>query len=52
MRRLLITGAAGSIGSVLRAGLRGSADVIRLMDLKPLEAEAGEEVVVGGMSGA
>jgi hypothetical protein len=26
MLRLLITGAAGSIGSVLRAGLRGSAE--------------------------
>jgi uronate dehydrogenase len=46
MRRLLITGAAGNIGSVLRAGMRGTADVIRLMDVRPLEAEAGEEVIV------
>jgi uronate dehydrogenase len=47
VQRLLITGAGGTIGSVLRSGLRGTAEVIRLMDLRLLEAEPGEEVVVG-----
>jgi len=47
VHRLLITGAGGTIGSVLRSGLQGTADVIRLMDLRLLEAEPGEEVVVG-----
>jgi len=47
VERLLLTGAAGRIGSVLRAGLRGSADAVRLMDIQPLEPETGEEVVQG-----
>jgi uronate dehydrogenase len=47
VERLLLTGAAGRIGSVLRAGLRGTAGIVRLMDAQPLEAQAGEEVVQG-----
>ena len=47
MDRLLITGAAGDIGSVLREGLRGVASTLRLMDREPQTAGAGEEVVTG-----
>jgi len=46
MRRLLITGAAGNLGHILREGLRGFADTLRLSDLAPMEpAGPGEEVV-------
>jgi uronate dehydrogenase len=34
--RLLITGAAGDIGSVIRPALRGSAESLRLHDLRPI----------------
>ncbi len=50
MRRLLITGAAGAIGSTLRAGLRGVAETMRLTDIRPLgEEQPGEETVVGDL---
>ena len=46
MQRVLITGAAGTIGSVLRDGLRGRYPVLRLTDRAPLgKAQAGEEIV-------
>src|SRR2546423_12047727 len=48
-RTVLITGAAGRIGSTLRAGLRGSAR-LRLLDVRALSAEAAEEVVCGDIS--
>ena len=45
MKRILITGAAGQIGSALREGLRGSYPLIRLLDVVPLGvAETGEEL--------
>jgi uronate dehydrogenase len=45
MQHVLITGAAGRIGSVLREGLRGAYPVLRLSDIRPLgEAQAGEEL--------
>ena len=45
MTRVLITGAAGHIGKVLRAGLKGQYS-LRLADIAPQEAAAqGEEVV-------
>jgi len=45
MKRILITGAAGKIGSVLRNGLRGSYPLIRLLDIAPLGAvDDGEEL--------
>ena len=45
MQRVLITGAAGGIGSVLREGLRGAYPVLRLSDIAPLgEAQPGEEL--------
>ncbi len=46
MDRVLITGAAGRIGSVLRAGLSGAYPVLRLSDIAPLgEAGPGEELI-------
>lgn len=43
-KRLLLTGAAGNLGKVLRPRLRGHCEVLRLSDLGGLgEAEAGEE---------
>ena len=44
MKQILITGAAGSIGQVLRAGLRGRYPLMRLLDIAPLgEVEPGED---------
>jgi uronate dehydrogenase len=46
MTRVLITGAAGHIGTVLRQALRGRYDLLRLSDIAPLgEAAPGEELV-------
>ena len=46
MNRILITGAAGKIGSTLREGLRGRYPVLRLSDIAPLgSARDGEEIV-------
>jgi uronate dehydrogenase len=46
MKRILITGAKGQIGTALRLGLRGSYPLIRLLDIAPLgPSEDGEEVV-------
>ncbi|UIP21834.1 NAD-dependent epimerase/dehydratase family protein [Achromobacter deleyi] len=45
LRRILITGAAGTIGRVLRQHLRGQYDLLRLADIAPQEpAGPGEEV--------
>jgi uronate dehydrogenase len=45
MKHVMITGAAGKIGSVLRNALRGSYPLVRLLDIAPLGvAEKGEEV--------
>ena len=43
--RVLLTGAAGGIGSRLRAPLREAATELRLSDIAPLEAEAENETV-------
>ncbi len=46
MRRVLITGAAGSLGTILREGLRERLGTLRLLDLAPLGPErSGEELV-------
>lgn len=46
MKRLLITGAAGALGSVMRKRLAPLAEIIRLADLAPLDPpEANEECV-------
>ena len=45
MKHVMITGAAGKIGSVLRNALRGSYPLVRLLDIAPLgAAENGEEI--------
>src|SRR6266568_5136143 len=45
MRRVLITGAAGRIGSTLRNGFRGRVSALRLLDTAPLgDAQQGEEL--------
>jgi uronate dehydrogenase len=46
MKRLVITGAAGRIGSVLRRGLGGVAGEMRLVDQAPLDSGSGEEKLV------
>lgn len=46
MKTLLITGAAGSLGGMLRRELKGWAETLRLSDIAPIEdAGPGEEVV-------
>ena len=46
LSRLLLTGAAGGLGKVLRVRLKALADVLRVSDREPLGAAApGEEVV-------
>jgi uronate dehydrogenase len=45
-QRILLTGAAGLIGGVLREGLRGRYALLRLADIAPMAAaQPGEEVV-------
>jgi len=44
--KILITDASGQIGRVLRTGLRGKYQLLRLLDITPLgQAETGEELV-------
>lgn len=51
MNRVLITGAAGHIGSALREGLRGAYPALRLTDHRELgEARAGEEIVLADLT--
>ncbi len=46
MNRILITGAAGAIGTALRAGLAGAYPLLRLTDVRPVaELAAGQEFV-------
>ena len=53
MDRILITGAAGEIGTTLRDGLRGTYALLRLTDRRPLgEAAPGEELVVADLADA
>jgi uronate dehydrogenase len=47
-RRLLITGAAGQIGSVLRPALRETAERIRLHDVCPLSNPTRQEELMSG----
>jgi uronate dehydrogenase len=44
--RILITGAAGSLGTHLRAGLPHLADTLRLVDIRPMGGAAAHEEVV------
>jgi uronate dehydrogenase len=51
MHRVLITGAAGRIGTALREGLRGHYPVLRLSDVTPLgQAGPGEEIMAADLS--
>lgn len=53
MQRILITGAAGNIGKVLRAGLRDRYPLLRLSDIAPMDAAGpGEEVVTADLRDA
>lgn len=47
---LLLTGAAGTIGTMLRSRLVRPGRTLRLLDVAPLTAGAGEEVVAGSLS--
>lgn len=46
MHRLLITGAAGGLGTMLRRSLRGYADILRLSDIADLGTAAEHEELV------
>lgn len=48
IRKILITGAAGSLGKQLRERLRGQYDLIRLSDVMPMQParDAQEEVII------
>ncbi len=49
--RILITGAAGSLGSILREGLPHLANCLRLIDRAPMTAaKPSEEIVAGDLS--
>ncbi len=45
-RRVLITGAAGAIGSIVRHGIAGQYEHVRLMDIKPIDDARHDESVV------
>lgn len=50
-KRLLLTGAAGEIGRVLRPALRGVADKLRWYDLRPIgDVGPDEEVMTGDLT--
>ena len=52
MKRVLITGAAGGIGGVLRAGLKGRYSLLRLADVRPCGTIGpGEEEITADFSG-
>lgn len=48
--KVLLTGAAGTIGSVLRSGLCAPGRTLRLLDREPIDAGAGEEVVTADLT--
>lgn len=51
MKRVLITGAAGAIGSTLRAGLAGADPLLRLTDIKPVaDLSAGQEFALADLT--
>ena len=51
-RRLLITGAAGEIGSVIRPALQDTAGAMRLLDKRPITDAAGGQVLTGDINDA
>lgn len=50
MRRILLTGAAGAIGSMLRKTLLRDKEVFRLCDIAPIEGGNAEDIVVGDLA--
>jgi uronate dehydrogenase len=49
--KILITGAGGVVGSMLRGGLRDSlAGQMRLLDLNPIQPGIGDEVILGDIT--
>ena len=50
MKRIVVTGAAGVVGTMLRPGLRGVADEIRLVDLKAVVPDHGEVCLEGDIT--
>ena len=49
--RILITGAAGAIGTAVRTGLRAAWQHLRLVDIKPFQAQSpNEEVIVADVA--
>lgn len=50
VKRIVVTGAAGGVGSLLRPGLRGLADDIRLVDLNAVDAGPGESSRAGDIT--
>src|ERR1044071_5205458 len=48
--RLLITGAAGGVGTLLRPRLAREGRVLRLLDLAPVQPGPGEEAVIGSVT--
>ncbi len=51
-RRLLMTGAAGEIGNVIRPALQDTAGAMRLLDKRPIPDAAGAEVLTGDITDA
>lgn len=52
MRRILLTGAAGGIGSMLRKTLPREGEVFRLCDIAPMEGSEEEDIVIGDLADA
>src|ERR1041384_8255681 len=50
--RILITRAAGIVGSLMRPRLRRPGRVLRLLDVAPLTASPGEEVITASVTDA
>lgn len=50
MRRILLTGAAGSIGTMLRRTLPREGELFRLCDIAPLEGAGSDEIAVGDLA--
>lgn len=50
MATILITGAAGVVGSILRPRLAGPGRTLRLLDVAPLEAGPGEQTITASVT--
>ena len=50
MTTIVITGAAGRIGGILRSRLAGQGRVLRLLDVTPVTAGAGEEAITASVT--